>query len=759
MTSPIIQRHTLWLALLPALLALGLRLLYLNHITADPLFDVPVVDAATYAEDARYLSQESWAGKPVPFWQPPLYPYTLGVFFHYLGENYLWPRLFQALLGAAISALVLIIGRPLFGTGTALGAALATALYGPLIYFGGELLPTTLATFLFLAGLALLIAPLKHLRDSIFAERTSTHPVRLLAAGLALGLGGLAVANILLFLPPAMVWLWRLDRTWKSPFCLLLGCALAIGPVSARNYLVGGDTVLISHNAGINFYIGNNPDYETTISIRPGRAWERLVETPEREAGIERPAEKSRYFFAKSWDFIKNHPLDYAALTGRKLYQFWHGDEVLRNLDPYYARNYSQVLSLSLWKKYLAFPFGLVAPFALLGLLVYWRNPTGNVPQGRLLLLFTWVYMLSVVLFFVTARYRIPLVPVLLLFAAYGVHQVVGPGYWKKVLVLVLLPLCNLGIGPMNAAGDAYQHYWLGYAYEKKDLQANAARHYRLALDWAPDHEDALLNLAALYTRQGQSADAVQLYRQFLQFHPDEAPVRFLLGNSLLQARRYAEALTAYEELVPLQPNWADLHGRLGYTYLQTNQPERAAAAYRRTLELKPDSTLVRYQLARLYHTLGNQQQAIAQYRQLLEHAPDNSEAHARLANILVEQASAKAGGASLALSPTLTEAETHLHRALALAPDNPYPHWILGMLLARLERYREAIGLFERLLRLAPLDYRAHLFLGHLYQRTGRDTEAKGQFERYSQANRDRQVQQIGAEEIEKQIDQIFGK
>ena len=76
-----IGRRELWTCALIVLLALGLRLFYLSELSASPLFSVPVVDARTYVDDARYLSEVSWAGKPTPFWQPPLYPYLLGLLF------------------------------------------------------------------------------------------------------------------------------------------------------------------------------------------------------------------------------------------------------------------------------------------------------------------------------------------------------------------------------------------------------------------------------------------------------------------------------------------------------------------------------------------------------------------------------------------------------------------------------------------------------------------------------------------------------
>ena len=258
-----IGRRELWACALIVLLALGLRLFYLSELSTSPLFSVPVVDARTYVDDARYLSEVSWAGQPTPFWQPPLYPYLLGLLFSVGGENYYLPRLLQVLFGALICGLTYLLGLRLFPSVVALGAGLVAACYGPLIYFGGELLPTIPALLLDLALLLLLLtAPLK--------QRWPW-----LLAGFTLGLAALAVSNILLFAPVLLAWLWFSQGNFvQRGALLLLGIALVIAPVALRNYLVGDDWVLISHNAGINFYIGNNPDYQRTVDIRP---WQGLA--------------------------------------------------------------------------------------------------------------------------------------------------------------------------------------------------------------------------------------------------------------------------------------------------------------------------------------------------------------------------------------------------------------------------------------------------------------------------------------------------
>ena len=370
------QRERLLVGLL-GLIAFGLRYLYVSQSEASPFFDFPQVDAKTYTQAATQMAVDGhWRGDPTPFWQPPLYPYFLGLVFALFGPDYYIARLVQAVLGSANCVLIYFLGRRIFSSAVGFAAAGLAAIYGPLIFFDAEFLPPVLAVFL---DLLLLLSLL---------WAASGGYLRLLVPGVLFGLAALCVANILLFLPFAFGWLlWRdANLSWKQrllhTFPLLLGALLVIAPVSLRNYLVGNDWVLISSNAGINFFIGNNADYHKTVSIQPGPEWRKLVARPKSEAGLDRASQKSRFFFSRAWEFIRTHPLDYGRLLLDKIYLFWHGHEVGRNQDLYYARNFSSLLSMLLWKSFIAFPFGVLAPLALLGIGLLWRE--GLQPQTGL---------------------------------------------------------------------------------------------------------------------------------------------------------------------------------------------------------------------------------------------------------------------------------------------------------------------------------------------------------------------------------------
>jgi Flp pilus assembly protein TadD len=85
-----------------------------------------------------------------------------------------------------------------------------------------------------------------------------------------------------------------------------------------------------------------------------------------------------------------------------------------------------------------------------------------------------------------------------------------------------------------------------------------------------------------------------------------------------------------------------------------------------------------------------------------------------------------------------------------------------MGLLLARQNRYREALVHFEKIAALTPQDPQVHACLGNLYERLGSDAQAQERFERYNQLKRERRLQGKARAEVEKNLElvqQILGQ
>ncbi|MBK8232809.1 MAG: glycosyltransferase family 39 protein [Candidatus Eisenbacteria bacterium] len=409
----------LWLLLVgaPALLALLLHL----ELRGSEYFRVLAVDARTYHETAAALAGGSFRPDG-PWWQPPFYPLFLSVLYRLFGADPTAAYVVQALLHGATAAMVFGLGRSWFGTRAAWISWGIVAGFGPLVFHTQQLLPPTLCV-------ALLVASIWRL------ARPGGLWTRVVAGGL-LGLAVITVASLLLVLPVLLWWIWsdrdrdgeggdgarggrRSEPRWLSPTVFAAMALLPALLVTGWNARAGGEAVFISYNGGINFWIGNNPEYDRTVAIRPGRAWKALTLEPQ-IAGARGYNAQSRWFYDRAFCWIGENPGAALSLGIRKLHLTLRGDELMRNQAIYPFRSESFLLRLLLGSLSPAFPFGWLWPLAAVGAWVVLRERGKGAHAARFLLLLSLVLLISVVAFFVTGRYRLPLVPFLALLAAPG---------------------------------------------------------------------------------------------------------------------------------------------------------------------------------------------------------------------------------------------------------------------------------------------------------------------------------------------------
>lgn len=539
-------------ALLLFAVALLVRLVHVLAMRASPYFANPVIDAATYDDAARAIA----AGRGHPdliFWQPPGYAYFLGWIYAMAGPGYLAPRIIQAILGASSVVMTAWIGARAFGRRVGLAAGYGAALYGILVYYDGELLTPTLTIALQLAAVVV----------ALLARERPERSARLWGgAGVLAGLASIVTAPSLVI--AATLALAARRHAWA----VLLGAALAIAPVTLRNLERGGEWIPISWNGGINLYIGNNPKYDETVAVRPDLHWKRFVQEP-RRAGLRGDAAASNYFVGKVLAYAGSDPLGFARLQARKLYLLLAGNEIPRNQEIYPARAYSPVLRLLLWKvPGLAFPFGLLVPFGVLGLAVAAR-------RAPMLASVVIVYAVAVLAFFITARYRAPLVPLLLVFAAEGARWLLADAGPRERAVsaaalLTLFLAANLGQGPMPRTMNADAEYSLGVKYAMKGRAEDAERRYRAALELNPAYTEAWVNLGVLEATRGRTAEAEDSFRRGLALDGENTLALTDLAILREKSGDRAEALALYRRALAIDP--ADALARRKAAELESSQ-------------------------------------------------------------------------------------------------------------------------------------------------------------------------------------------
>jgi tetratricopeptide (TPR) repeat protein len=173
------------------------------------------------------------------------------------------------------------------------------------------------------------------------------------------------------------------------------------------------------------------------------------------------------------------------------------------------------------------------------------------------------VQAVFVLAFFVTARYRLPMLPLLGIYAAHAglrLFDRLQAGERAAAARLgcalaVLLVVSNLGIVPVSDSHHAIDHYDRGVAYEQQGEHEKAEVQMRRAVELNPHDAEALVHLCDLLLNREQAEEALPLCSRAVQADPTSAPAHYRLGLALERLGRSAESVMHYEQATRLAPD------------------------------------------------------------------------------------------------------------------------------------------------------------------------------------------------------------
>ncbi len=645
-------------------LAFFLRLFYLYQYKNNPFFDSPVIDALTNYIFAVRAAEGDWLAKGEVVGRGPVYVYFLAFLFKILGTGFTLARVVQMALGAVNCVLVYFLGKKTFCRQVGVISALICCVYGVLIYFDAEFLYVGLAIFINLS----LILSLLH---SIEKPRVW----KWIACGILLGLSLQTNASIMLFIPLLFVWLFlfayekkqeevsnldiskkRFKKAIRTFLLVILGFSLVMLPFTLRNYFMGGDLVMVGSAVGINLHIGNNPNADGKSVNVPTRdfsyssGWHdntliAAKKGAEREMGRELlPSEASNYWIKKSLGFILTHPGTTLCLMFRKFFYFFNAYEIAENQSIYFYRIWSSLLKVLVFhNNILAFPFGIICPLALLGILFCSKKDRSTV----LLLIYMASFLFLMMIFFVCSRYRAIAIPVFVIFAGSGVVWYVDRIKQRqfKIIFKSFVPLIcffifsNLTIFEIRQEDDSRWFLNLGTAYRNKGQNEKAIKSYQAAKKVNPRNPDPVYNLGVLYMEKQEYQKAIEEFRMSINIDEHDSAAYSNLGIVLMKQKRFDEAIASFQSALSLDPadvgaaanlgaaliakgdypaallvlksglerdqNFPPLHLYLGIVFEETGKYVDAEKAYLSAIKQKPEYTQAYFGLSKLYDKIG----------------------------------------------------------------------------------------------------------------------------------------------------------
>ena len=500
-------------------LAFIARLIFLNQYQSMPSFDLPMMDEQYHLQIASMINSD--AGMPAePYFRAPLYLYFLAKVLLLTGGSLYWARFVQISIAALVPLLVFLVSRRFMSYRAALVSGGICALYPTLLFFDNSFLIESITGATILA-----------LCWQLYRSQDKPTTVNFALSGFLLGIAGLLRPNILPFGLALFLWVWFVIRP-KLGVKLSLFRYVILGvvafttilPVTIRNRLVGHDNVLIAWQGGFNFYLGNNHAASGWAAAAPGLdlswqgSYDDAIKIAERDAGHSlKRSEVSDYWYKRAYTEIAADPGSFIGLLTKKLRLFFNGEEIPNNQNTYLVREFVPILRLSLFRSPVYFPYGILAPLAIIGLVAVlskWR-------QYLVIYLLIASYVATLLLFFVCDRYRQPVIPLLIVVAAAGVihvRELVRKKSWRVLSVygvalgLLFIESNHSLIGMPANIRESEDRYGLGCSYLDKGLLPEAEKEFQQSVEADPYHGLSLLNLGNIQRQRTDMQGALNYY-------------------------------------------------------------------------------------------------------------------------------------------------------------------------------------------------------------------------------------------------------
>lgn len=580
LNKSILKDH--WFLILAGL-TLTVRLVYLFELASLEDFSILLVDEKWHWLWAQEIINDSFWGTTAYF-RAPLYPYFLAFCYFISNGSILIAKIIQILLSVGTLFFIFKLTQYLFNRLTAIVAGFLYAFYGLFVFYEAMFLIPVLFLLFTMWGLSRLI---------VLQEKSALKVW--LTTGIIFGLATISRPNILLVVPFLMLWLYYRDINIKGfinrsrkGLLLLVGLIIVITPVTIRNYVVTGEFILISSQGGINLYLGNNEKADGLTMLMPeveldeSVSWSQFGVVTKRAAEIEKgktlsSTEESSFWSGKAKDFILKNPGKFINLLWRKTVYLMAGFENSDNTDIYYQRNKSILYSALVWHKGIYFPYGLLLPLGLVGSFLLRKQFKKLLP----LYIFFIAYIPTIILFLVTARHRLVLIPILMILTAGGIvylKQNFKKLKQSEIVISALILLAALVVfnqtyyDETNQGGTFQIHFNNALQYERMNDYQKAEAEYLLAYQEFPNSPTLLNNLGFVQYKLGRTNPAEQNFRQAIQLKPDYSAAYNNLGLLMNSYNQPDSAITLYKTAISVTDKATAPVGWLSRIYMNIGE-------------------------------------------------------------------------------------------------------------------------------------------------------------------------------------------
>ncbi len=636
------------------------RFFYILFFASNPVLRIPLLDAEYYLKWADEILSQGWLGQRV-FFTEPFYAYFLALVSTFFGRDSLALVTFgiQFLLGVLFPVLLYFFGRTILSEKVGRIAGLLAAFYGPFLFYEGLLLKTSFEVYTLPVFLLIFWNALEKPRARLFV-----------LSGVALGLVTLIKGNSMVFLPLGLFLIFFLlkdiERKQKYIYSTLyvVGVLLCILPITIRNYVVAKDIVPTNYSIGLVLYQGNwwggdgstarvpsflrpHPKYEETDAVNMAESFE----------GRElKASEVSRFWMRKTVSEVLAVPVHFLQSFGHKILLLLNYRDYSDNYSYAYYR--SQIPFLWILPGFLVVVIlGIGGMFVFFGrsfermLLSEYKEEEKETKRKSLWkarwmlgLLFAG-YVGVLLLTTINSRYRMPLVPFLMVFSGINIafffecyYERVSKGVWKVLAVMMVtfvLAVLPLAIFKHLSFADAYHN--IGYWYFQKGDYEQAQQYFQKAVKDDKEYAWSFRGMFHIALLDGRYDDATVHLQKLIAIRSDDLSlyddVALLKKVEKLSKK---ESHDAVEEAINKNEAVYDVSTYEALRLLAEGENGDAETLLKQSLEKNDHSIAALMAMANLKTKEGNDAEAKDYLRKAIDTNEDLFVARYNLANIYI---------------------------------------------------------------------------------------------------------------------------
>lgn len=559
------------------LVALGVRFTYWSEVRGTPLdawHEWDQTDMATYIEQGKRMAAGDWLARdpyhpyhlwqsssgseadwlrwyrPHSFHQAPLYSYAYAVISKVSPRPEAVLKALQLVAGAATALVLALVARALAGDVAGILAGLICALYGPLYYLECQILREGPALLGIAVLLCLVVRQVRRERPRWWQHA---------ATGAFLGFFAMfhEFALLLAVVTVAVLAIHATRRSISAAgFAIVATCfgyLLGFSPLLARNIAAGASPLAVSSRPHLTLALANMPEspMRGVAFGAPGQQFKQILDASGGSTlGVLREV----------WRAYDGHHSDFFRNWGSRLAAIASGGELPDNTSFEFHRAHVPIMALSLTFRTI-FPLGAAGMVVTLFALAMSRREAAQpaINSARqaqraahlAVLAYVPVVVLALSLVNVQARYRMIIVPFLVIYSGVFVAD-------------ILQLISNRHVLPAALVCGAALIFAVFQRVQSSMLEAHC-------------HRAADPTIVALsYSRQRKEAAALPFYEEALRLDAGDTGARVRYAGSLARLGQFDQALVEFQRADAGNPGVPEI--RQSIAYLQRMIQARHAA-------------------------------------------------------------------------------------------------------------------------------------------------------------------------------------